>query len=89
MSEALPEQVDGNWDINKRTLHAQLVDATASNYVDTVTNDAFLATLEPTSADILYQVSELTRQSTRRAEELTGLIRLVLGRLESTSSVIT
>ncbi len=22
MSEALPEQVDGNWDINKQTLHA-------------------------------------------------------------------
>ncbi|MFI9232327.1 hypothetical protein [Streptomyces rimosus] len=89
MSEALPGQVDGNRDINKRTLHARLIAATASNYVDTVTNDAFLATLEPTSTDILYQVSELTRQSTRRAEELTGLIRLVLGRLESTSSVIT
>ncbi|WP_159393453.1 hypothetical protein [Streptomyces rimosus] len=54
-----------------------------------MTNDAFLATLEPTSADLLYPVSELTRRSTRRAEELTGLIRLVLGRLESTSSVIT
>ncbi|MFH8747257.1 hypothetical protein ACH4GK_08450 [Streptomyces rimosus] len=52
MSEALPEQVDGNWDINKRTLHARLIAATASAYVDTVTNDAFLATLEPTSSVI-------------------------------------
>ena len=69
---------------NDETLRARADSALTANTNDIAANDLFLAIASPTNAQNAAQVKELTRQSTRQARELNALIRLVLGRLDST-----
>jgi len=74
--------------VNRSGIVAGILADTGGNYSDIVTNSRFLTLAEPSDADLRQQVAELSRQNQRQARELSGLARLVLGRLESTSTVI-
>jgi hypothetical protein len=69
---------------NRQVIEQQAVSALMANKNDITANDTFLAIAAPTNAQTLAQVKELTRQSSRQAKELNGLIRLVLNRLDAT-----
>ncbi|NWF28277.1 hypothetical protein HW130_18715 [Streptomyces sp. PKU-EA00015] len=73
----------------RETLVSQAVASTNANKDDLRTNNAFLALSSPNNVELMAQVQLLTRQNSRQARALNGLIRLVLNRLESTAEVIT
>lgn len=69
---------------NESTIRDKAAQALTANATDIAANDTFLAITSPTNAQVSAQVKELTRQSTRQARELNGLIRLVLRRFDGT-----
>ncbi|MEU5433794.1 hypothetical protein AB0G73_10495 [Streptomyces sp. NPDC020719] len=83
------ENAQADAQVNRLALVDRLLRASQANANDAAENAVFLTRSEPTSTDLLSQMQALTRQSTRRSEELSGLLRLVLGRLESTALVIS
>lgn len=69
---------------NRSDIETQALQAMDLNKSDIVDNNAFLTIASPTNAQLSAQVKALTRQSTRQAKELNGLIRLVLNKLDAT-----
>lgn len=63
---------------NKSSIQTDARNALAANRNDIATNDNYLNITAPTNAQIAAQVKELTRQSTRQARELNGIIRMLL-----------
>ena len=68
---------------NENTIRDQVQNALVSNKDDIATNNTFLAIASPTNAQIAAQVRELTRQSTRQAKQINGVIRKIFERYES------
>lgn len=69
---------------NESTIRDRAGQAIATNTTDIATNDNFLTITNPTTAQILAQVRELTRHDSRRAKQVNALIRLVLNRFDGT-----
>lgn len=79
------ENADADRDANKATLTQQALAALSANLNDVATNDAALLVANPTNAQLVAQVKELTRQSTRGAKQRNALIRLLLDKLDATT----
>jgi hypothetical protein len=79
------ESADADREANRVSLVDKSTTALSNNLTDISTNDSFLAIPAPTNAQVLAQVQELTRQNSRQARELNGVIRLVINRLEATT----
>lgn len=77
------EIADSQRAANKKILEQQGIDALNANLNDIATNDSALLVANPTNAQLVAQVKELTRQSTRGAKQRNAIIRLLLNRLDS------
>lgn len=79
------EIADATANTNRKTLAEQAAAALATNRVDIETNNAALAVANPTNAQVVAQVKELTRQSTAQARQLNALIRMTLNQTDETT----
>jgi anti-sigma factor RsiW len=70
--------------VNEQTLRDRAQAALAANTTDQADNAIYLAIASPSAAQVTAQVRALTRQSNTQARELTAVIRLLLGLLDST-----
>jgi len=68
----------------EQVLRDRAAAALAANVTDQADNATYLAIASPSAAQVAAQVRALTRQSTTQARELTAVIRLLLGLLDST-----
>jgi hypothetical protein len=81
-----PEEIaDSQADANAATLHLQALAALATNLEDIDWNTAALAVANPTNAQVVAQLKEVTRQSSAHAKQLNALIRLQIGQLDATT----
>jgi uncharacterized protein with WD repeat len=80
-----PDEVtDLQQETNRKSLQDQALVALQSNLDDIARNDAAIAVAAPTNAQVISQMKELSRQSSRQAKQINALIRLALGKLDST-----
>lgn len=80
----LEEDAQATAQVNRSTLEQRADNALVANKTAITQSQAFLAIANPTNAQNAAQVKALTQQQVVLTQQMNGVIRLLLGRLDAT-----